>query len=115
MVRQTCLLNSVQVFVPGTLARQSVQRVADELVADGLIHPTANPDHARAPLLELTPEGRAIYDKITALQKKWSNKLAQRMDLETIQKTHAGLQVILAHVEQVSFPDKFFSDSPGDT
>ena len=40
------------------LARQSVQRVADDLLADGLVDRTANPDHRTAPLLALTDAGR---------------------------------------------------------
>ncbi|MGX5657977.1 MarR family winged helix-turn-helix transcriptional regulator [Geodermatophilus nigrescens] len=41
------------------LARQSVQRVADDLVTDGLADRAPNPDHRTAPLLELTGAGRA--------------------------------------------------------
>lgn len=40
------------------LARQSVQRVVDELVADGMLSRLDNPDHQRAPLHELTDPGR---------------------------------------------------------
>ncbi|WP_199522058.1 MarR family winged helix-turn-helix transcriptional regulator [Geodermatophilus marinus] len=39
------------------LARQSVQRVADDLVAAGLLARAANPDHRPAPLLSVTDEG----------------------------------------------------------
>jgi DNA-binding MarR family transcriptional regulator len=46
------------------LTRQSVQRVADELVAGGQVQLAANPDHARAPLVSLTDRGRAT---LTAL------------------------------------------------
>jgi DNA-binding MarR family transcriptional regulator len=40
------------------LARQSVQRVADELVRDGLATSTPDPDDARAPKIGLTAAGR---------------------------------------------------------
>jgi DNA-binding MarR family transcriptional regulator len=39
------------------LARQSVQRVVDELVAAGQLELRANPDHARAPLVAITATG----------------------------------------------------------
>jgi DNA-binding MarR family transcriptional regulator len=46
------------------LARQSVQRVADEIVAEGLATFEPNPDHQRSPLLILTSDGQAVLDTI---------------------------------------------------
>jgi DNA-binding MarR family transcriptional regulator len=45
-------------------ARQSVQRVADELVARGDVVPAPNPDHARSSLLEITGTGTARLDRL---------------------------------------------------
>ncbi len=39
-------------------SRQSVQRVADDLIAAGCVRPAANPGHRRSPLLRLTAVGR---------------------------------------------------------
>ena len=46
------------------LARQSVQRVADGLVADGDLELRPNPDHARAPLVAITPAGTAVLEEL---------------------------------------------------
>ncbi|TCM40951.1 MarR family winged helix-turn-helix transcriptional regulator [Kribbella sp. VKM Ac-2568] len=46
------------------LTRQSVQRVADELVDEGVVKRSGNPDHQRSPLLALTTEGRETLRKI---------------------------------------------------
>lgn len=46
------------------LARQSVQRVADQLLADGLAVSSPDPADARAPQLELTPAGRRVLDRL---------------------------------------------------
>lgn len=48
------------------LTRQSVQRVADQLVADGLARTRPDPADARAPLLALTPAGRRALDELVA-------------------------------------------------
>lgn len=40
------------------LARQSVQRVVDDLVEDGHVELRPNPDHVRASLAALTPAGQ---------------------------------------------------------
>ncbi len=93
------------------LSRQSVQRLANELTVDGFIRTNPNPDHARAPLLDLTIEGRTIYNQITLLQIKWSNRLARQMDMDTLMQTHAGLLAIRTQLEQATFPHDFFSDT----
>ena len=46
------------------LARQSVQRVVDGLVADGDLELRDNPDHARAPLVAITPAGAAVLAEL---------------------------------------------------
>jgi DNA-binding MarR family transcriptional regulator len=46
------------------LTRQSVQRVADQIVAEGLASFEPNPDHQRSPLVILTPAGQKTLDRI---------------------------------------------------
>lgn len=46
------------------ITRQSVQRVADMLVEEGLATYDPNPDHRRSPLLTLTLTGRDALDAI---------------------------------------------------
>jgi DNA-binding MarR family transcriptional regulator len=46
------------------LSRQGVQRVANDLRAEGLVELRTNPDHARSPLVALTPTGA---DTVTQL------------------------------------------------
>jgi DNA-binding MarR family transcriptional regulator len=57
------------------LARQSVQRVADLLVADGLASFDDNPAHRRAKLLSLTPAGLAALRTIQAAQRDWADEV----------------------------------------
>jgi DNA-binding MarR family transcriptional regulator len=40
------------------LVRQSVQRIADELVAGGILRVVSNPHHRRAKLVQLTSAAR---------------------------------------------------------
>src|ERR1700721_2316903 len=53
-------------------ARQPVQRIADGLVGDGPAPHRANPNHRRAQLLCLTPEGEAVLVRIITKQKAWA-------------------------------------------
>jgi DNA-binding MarR family transcriptional regulator len=57
------------------LTRQSVQRVADLLVAEGLASFDDNPAHRRAKLLALTAAGRAALVTIQAGQRVWADRV----------------------------------------
>ncbi|MEW2082854.1 MarR family transcriptional regulator [Streptomyces sp. NPDC005283] len=48
------------------VARQGVQRIANELVRDGLAEFRENPDHRTSPLLALTGAGQRALSAITA-------------------------------------------------
>jgi DNA-binding MarR family transcriptional regulator len=69
-----------------SLARQSVQRVADLLERDGLVAYEDNPAHRRASLVRLTPEGRSALRRIQTSQRAWAAAVAEQVgaaDLET--------------------------------
>ena len=66
------------------LARQSVQRIADLLVEDGLGSYEENPAHVRAKLLCLTASGCRTLARIQAAQARWANELAAELDLEQL-------------------------------
>ena len=57
-------------------ARQSVQRTADRLDAEGTVEYVDNPAHRRAKLVRLTAAGEATLAGISALQVEWTNTLA---------------------------------------
>lgn len=47
-------------------SRQRMQRLADELAAEGLVKFIDNPKHRRSKLVQLTPEGEARYRELDA-------------------------------------------------
>ena len=47
-------------------SRQRMQRLADELVAEGLVEFIDNPRHRRSKLVRLTPKGDARYSELSA-------------------------------------------------
>ena len=62
------------------MTRQGVQRVADLLVADGIVALGRNPDHARSPLLQLTQKGRRLEQKLGQVGARWSESMAEGMN-----------------------------------
>src|SRR6266545_1298533 len=61
------------------LARQSVQRVADELAKGGWVAYSENPGHRRAQLVRLTPKGRRALRTIQASQRSWADALGRQI------------------------------------
>ena len=59
------------------VARQSVQRIADLLVAQGHAEYLDNPGHRRAKLVRPTDAGRAALDRIRPLHAQAAAELAQ--------------------------------------
>lgn len=62
------------------LARQSVQRTADLLAAEGLVCFRPHPSDRRTQLVELTPEGLGVLSEIYRRQVQWSEQLLERLD-----------------------------------
>lgn len=76
-------------------ARQGVQRLADEMVRDGLATYHPNPKHARAKLLAPTEQGATAYRKLMEQQAKWVEAMSADMRLADI----AGARALLARLD----------------
>jgi DNA-binding MarR family transcriptional regulator len=77
------------------LARQSVQRVADDLVREGWAGYEENPNHRRAQLLGLTDRGRRALRKIQAAQRSWADAVGAEIGETDLQDAAALLARVL--------------------
>jgi len=81
------------------LARQSVQRVADDLAAEGLVAYAENPNHRRAKLVTLTRKGETLYAAAARRQAPWAENLTSGVsakDLDAALHTLTRLRTRLA-------------------
>lgn len=79
------------------LARQSVQRLADILAAEGLATYRPNPAHRRAKLLTITEAGREAIARLAEDQHRWANRVAATFTAEDL-RTCVGTAQRLASV-----------------
>jgi DNA-binding MarR family transcriptional regulator len=77
------------------LARQSVQRVADLLVGDGLASYVENPGHRRAKLVALTPAGRKALRTIQAAQRVWADTIGAQVGESELSRANTTLDKAL--------------------
>ncbi|KAB2352392.1 MarR family winged helix-turn-helix transcriptional regulator [Actinomadura rudentiformis] len=74
------------------ITRQSVQRIADLLVAKGLAEYRPNPAHSRAKLLAPTPEGLAAVERIMPDQRAFAARLADRLGAAELGRALAAME-----------------------
>ncbi|MFN3231495.1 MAG: MarR family winged helix-turn-helix transcriptional regulator [Alphaproteobacteria bacterium] len=80
------------------VARQRIQRLADDAAKEGLVAFIDNPAHKRSRLVELTPAGQVWYEErlqlISTMAVDWSKEVDAadlKVTLETLRALGAGL------------------------
>jgi DNA-binding MarR family transcriptional regulator len=68
-------------------SRQRMQRLADELAADGLVRFVDNPKHRRSKLVELTVKGEARYRQLSARLLESASTMGAALSQPDIRKT----------------------------
>jgi DNA-binding MarR family transcriptional regulator len=87
-----------------SLARQSVQRIADLLEREGLIAYQDNPAHRRASLVRPTPEGRAALRRIQQAQRAWATAVGDAVGARDLERASRILARVMAAVESEAEP-----------
>lgn len=83
------------------VSRQGVQRIANNLVDDGLAQWRPNPDHRSSPLLELTAAGRRALSSITDRASAAQRSLTADIEADDIRTARKVLQRLTAAVRQL--------------
>lgn len=68
--------------------RQNVQRIVNDLHAEGLVAFEANPHHRRAQLVVLTDKGKRTFGAAMTLQAPWVNGLSEGLAVKDLQTVH---------------------------
>lgn len=75
-------------------ARQSVQRVADQLADDGLITYRPHPNDGRTKLVEITTSGTSTLRQIYERQLAWSERVVAQLSTPQLERLVTGLDRI---------------------
>jgi DNA-binding MarR family transcriptional regulator len=81
-------------------ARQSVQRVADVLVNEGLAMYIDNQKDRRAKLLFVTPEGEAAIAQINARNAAWAEDIMPKLDTDKLATLAEQLERVATILEK---------------
>ena len=82
------------------LRRQSVQRTADLLAADGVAEFLDNPVDRRARLLALTPPGRRALRAIERAQFEWARGHGEAIGRKRLESAADALEATIARLER---------------
>ncbi len=75
-------------------ARQSVQRIANVLVKEGLVAYRNHPTDRRTQLIELTPQGLEVLAAIYERQLEWSRRIMTKLNAEQLVEVAGALKDI---------------------
>ncbi|MFD4457370.1 MarR family winged helix-turn-helix transcriptional regulator [Nocardia sp. NPDC058480] len=84
------------------ITRQSVQRIADLLVGDGLCEYRPNPAHRRAKLVVATASGRAAVQRIDPHHAKIADRLVDELGPTEFAATVAALTRLSAALDVIA-------------
>lgn len=84
------------------LTRQAVQRLVNEMEAEGLVRLGTNPHHRRARLVHLTQRGKAAYAAAMRLQVPWAGRLARGLAAGELEGATATLRTLRRRLEDRS-------------
>ena len=87
------------------LSRQAVQRLSNEMAADGLVKFAENPHHQRAKLVLLTARGQEAYRAAMARQRPWARALAKGLSVSEIEAATATLRRMRQRLQANSQPE----------
>jgi DNA-binding MarR family transcriptional regulator len=87
------------------LQRQGVQRIVNELAAEGILTLEDNPHHRRAKLVRLTRKGEELFEAAGRRQKPWAKRLAKGLSAGAISSAHGVLQMLRKKLEPAAFDD----------
>ena len=82
------------------LQRQGVQRIVNELAAEGILTLEDNPHHRRAKLVRLTRKGEELFEAAGRRQKPWAKRLAKGLNVGAISSAHGVLQMFRKKLER---------------
>ena len=86
------------------LTRQAVQRLVDEMRADGLVRLEPNPHHRRAMLVVTTESGDAAYRAASERQERWADALASGIHAEKFEAASALLREMQGRLDDTKTP-----------
>jgi len=87
------------------LHRQGVQRIVNELVAEGVVALAENPHHRRAKLVRLTRKGEALFEAASRRQRPWARRLAKDLPPKAIAAAHDLLKALRERLERAELAE----------
>ncbi|GAB5404951.1 MAG: MarR family winged helix-turn-helix transcriptional regulator [Aureliella sp.] len=78
-------------------ARQSVQRIANDMAKSGHFTWVDNPNDKRAMLLKLTAKGKTVYNQLESLQAPWAANAASELEHNELESALSVIRRLADH------------------
>ena len=94
-----------QIASEKNIRRQSVQALVDRLLPLGFVNSSPNPAHRKSNVIELTPEGRAVFEQVRQRELLLLQELGEGLDQSEMQKIAEGLNAFKHQLTILEGPD----------
>ena len=84
------------------ISRQAVQRIANRLIAEGLLESMPNPAHKRSPLFAPTDKAWEAIERIVPEQTAFSSRMAEAFGRKELEQLVEDLHRLSAVVDETS-------------
>ncbi len=81
------------------VSRQHIQIIVNELLEAGFVRRERNPAHRRSPLIEITQQGRAIFEQLAARERRLFPEVARELETLGLSQAADALEALLAYFE----------------
>jgi DNA-binding MarR family transcriptional regulator len=85
-----------------SMPRQVIQRLVDQAIEQGLVATRPNPAHRRSPLVELTGEGRAAFERIHRAELHNLSTIAAALDPADVAAAVRVLDALVTGVARIT-------------
>ncbi len=85
-----------------SMPRQVIQRLVDQAIEQGLVTTRPNPAHRRSPLVDLTDEGRAAFERIHRAELHTLSTIAAALDPADVAAAVRVLDALVAGVARIT-------------
>jgi DNA-binding MarR family transcriptional regulator len=85
-----------------SMPRQVIQRLADQAIEQGLVATRPNPAHRRSPLVDLTDEGRAAFERIHRAELHNLSTIAAALEPADVAAAVRVLDALVAGVARIT-------------
>jgi DNA-binding MarR family transcriptional regulator len=85
-----------------SVSRQYIQKLANELIGDGLVEMIRNPSHKRSKRMQLTRKGEREFERLTARLREFLEGMAPEFRSRDLNAATRTIRALRSHLNRIA-------------